>query len=176
MNGSTDVVIAGAAPAGLFQAKEEQDAKWYEPEFVIRPGDVAVVGNGRPQGSSGMPKYGRIQVPDELPSIEGLGVGRSVTAVLQITPEAAVGGPIGLVPIGHTFVLDFANRRIDVDLTQEELAERRAQWKAPVPEATPARGFAKPYVGAVTQDDTGCDFGLSLPVNPSQKIEQEPSR
>jgi L-arabonate dehydrase len=163
--------------AVVFQSKEEQDSELYKPDFDIRPGDVVVVLNGGPKGSAGMPEYGRIQVPDKLLN-QGITdmvrvtdgrVGGTVsgTAVLHIAPEAAVGGPIGLVRTGDTIVLDFANRRIDVDLTDEELVARREQRKPPTPSAgTPTRGFAKLYVDTVTQADTGCDFDFLQRVTP----------
>lgn len=165
--------------AVVFQSKEEQDDQLYRPDFDIRPGDVVVVLNGGPKGSAGMPEYGRIQVPDKLLN-QGIKdmvrvtdgrVGGTVsgTAVLQITPEAAVGGPIGLIQTGDTIVLDVANRRIDVELDDEQLAARRAR-KAAAPNTAPAppdRGFARLYVDTVTQADTGCDFDFLRRVAPS---------
>lgn len=152
--------------AVVFQSKEEQDELLYKPDFDIRPGDVVVVLNGGPRGSVGMPEYGRIQVPDALLNqgitdmvrITDGRVGGTVsgTAVLQITPEAAIGGPIGLVETGDTIVLDVANRRLDVEITDEELADRAAR-RRPAP-SPPARGFARLYAERVTQADTGCDF------------------
>ncbi|MEO6511752.1 MAG: dihydroxy-acid dehydratase, partial [Nocardioides sp.] len=154
--------------AVVFHSKEEQDDLLYQPDFDIRPGDVVVVLNGGPKGSAGMPEYGRIQVPDKLLQqgvtdmvrVTDGRVGGTVsgTAVLQIAPEAAVGGPIGLVETGDTIVLDFAGRRLDVELSDEELAERRARRVDVPPPAGPTRGFAKLYVDTVTGADTGCDF------------------
>ena len=153
--------------AVVFQSKEEQDELLYEPDFDIRAGDVVVVLGGGPRGSVGMPEYGRIQVPDKLLN-QGIKdmvrvtdgrVGGTVsgTAVLQIAPEAAVGGPIGLLETGDTVVLDVPNRRIDVDLSDEELAFRRANRKY-VARPTPERGYSRLYAETVTQVDSGCDF------------------
>jgi dihydroxy-acid dehydratase len=173
--------------AVVFQSKQEQDAELYKPDFDIRPGDVVVVLNGGPKGSAGMPEYGRIQVPDKLLKLGVTDMVRvtdgrvggtvSGTAVLQITPEAAVGGPIGLVETGDVIVLDFPNRRIAVELTEEELAGRRErQALAGCGPASPARGFAKLYVDHVTQADTGCDFDFLrrvplVPPSDSQPVE-----
>jgi L-arabonate dehydrase len=154
--------------AVVFQSKEEQDELLYRPDFDIRPGDVVVVLNGGPKGSAGMPEYGRIQVPEKLLA-QGITdmvrvtdgrVGGTVsgTAILQITPEAAVGGPVGLLETGDTIVLDLPNRRIDVELTDDELAQRRARRAAQRSSPGPLRGFAKLYVDSVTQADSGCDF------------------
>ena len=124
-----------------------------------------------------MPEYGRIQVPDKLLA-QGINdmvritdgrVGGTVsgTAVLQIAPEAAVGGPIGLVETGDTIVLDLAGRRLDVELSDEELAARRARRASGGGPPVPARGFARLYVDSVTQADTGCDFDFLRRVAPT---------
>lgn len=170
--------------AVVFASKEEQDAQLYESDFDIRPGDVVVVLNGGPRGSAGMPEYGRIQVPAKLLN-QGITdmvrvtdgrVGGTVsgTAVLQITPEAAVGGPVGLLRTGDTIVLDYPNRRIDVELSDTELDTRRAERKPPP--AAPQRGFAKLYVERVTQADTGCDFDFLQRVTPTPTTFPEDTR
>jgi dihydroxyacid dehydratase/phosphogluconate dehydratase len=155
--------------AVVFGSKEELDATLFDPDFDIRPGDVVVVLGGGPRGSAGMPEYGRIQVPAKLlkqgiTDMVRLTDGRvggtvSGTAVLQVAPEAAVGGPVGVLRTGDTIVLDYPNRRIDVDLTDDELAARRAALPAPGALAPPpARGYARLYVDRVLQADAGCDF------------------
>ncbi len=162
--------------AVVFHSKEEQEAELYKPDFDIRPSDVVVVVNGGPKGSAGMPEYGRIQVPDKLLNqgvtdmvrVTDGRVGGTVsgTAVLQITPEAALGGPIGLVKTGDIIVLDYVNRRIDVELTDEEFAARRREASAQPRSKGPLRGFSKLYVDSVTQADTGCDFDFLRRVGP----------
>jgi dihydroxy-acid dehydratase len=164
--------------AVVFSSKEEQDEQLYKPDFDIRPGDVVVVLGGGPKGSAGMPEYGRIQVPDKLLNqgvkdmvrVTDGRVGGTVsgTAVLQLAPEAAIGGPIGLVQTGDTIVLDFENRRIDVDLTADELESRRQRKATEPPFQPPARGFARLYVDSVTQADTGCDFDFLRRVTPTR--------
>lgn len=154
--------------AVVFHSKQEQEAELYKPDFDIRPGDVVVVLNGGPRGSAGMPEYGRIQVPDKLLKqgvtdmvrVTDGRVGGTVsgTAVLQIAPEAALGGPIGVLETGDVIVLDYANRRIDVELTDEDLAARQQHESTQPRRNGPTRGFAKLYVDNVTQADTGCDF------------------
>lgn len=188
------IIRTGVASSGLlshrgravvFQSKEEQDALLYEPDFDIRPGDVVVVLNGGPRGSAGMPEYGRIQVPAKLLN-QGITdmvrvtdgrVGGTVsgTAVLQVTPEAAVGGPIGLLETGDTIVLDVAARRIDVELSDEELEQRRARRSSAQRPDAPLRGFSKLYVDRVTQADTGCDFDFLRRVDPAMAHTPRPT-
>ena len=178
-------LLAHRGRAVVFQSKAEQEALLNDPDFDVRPGDVVVVLNGGPRGSAGMPEYGKIQVPDKLlkqgiTDMVRLTDGRvggtvSGTAVLQLAPEAAVGGPVGLLETGDTIILDVANRRIDVDLTDEELAVRREQRKDVQPPVAPARGFARLYVDSVTQADTGCDFDfLRLPDSQRSSIRPDP--
>lgn len=171
--------------AVVFQSKEQQDELLYQPDFDIRPGDVVVVLGGGPKGSAGMPEYGRIQVPDKLLNqgvtdmvrVTDGRVGGTVsgTAVLQITPEAAVGGPIGLVETGDIIVLDFENRRIDVELSEDELAARRQRRGVTGAAEPPARGFARLYVDSVMQADTGCDFDFLRRVPPTPQPTQSPT-
>ena len=172
--------------AVVFTSKEEQDEQLYKPDFDIRPGDVVVVLGGGPKGSAGMPEYGRIQVPDKLLN-QGIKdmvrvtdgrVGGTVsgTAILQIAPEAAIGGPIGLVETGDTIVLDFDKRRLDVELSDEELEARRQRKAAEPPFQPPARGFARLYVDSVTQADTGCDFDFLRRGGPNQSLTTEATR
>lgn len=77
------------------------------------------------------------------------------TVVLHVAPEAAAGGPLGLVRDGDVIRLDVPRRRLDLLVEAAELARRRATW---FPPAKPARGYARLYVEHVTQADTGCDF------------------
>ena len=155
---ATPELLTHRGRAVVFRSKEEQDAELYKPDFDIRPGDVVVVLNGGPKGSAGMPEYGRIQVPDKLLT-QGITdmvrvtdgrVGGTVsgTAVLQITPEAAVGGPIGLVETGDIIVLDYAepaDRRRAAPRRSSPPADSARPLAVGAPDP-PARGFAKLYV------------------------------
>jgi dihydroxy-acid dehydratase len=72
-----------------------------------------------------------------------------------------VGGPLALVRDGDRVTLDVEARRIDLDIGDEELARRKAAWKAPAPKFT--RGFGVLYLQHVQQADTGCDFDFLAP-------------
>jgi dihydroxy-acid dehydratase len=78
------------------------------------------------------------------------------TIVLHVTPEAASGGPLGLVRTGDRVRLSVAERRLDLLVPEEELARRRASRPAPPP--APGRGYAKLYHEHVLPADQGCDF------------------
>jgi dihydroxy-acid dehydratase len=76
--------------------------------------------------------------------------------VLHTAPEAAVGGPLALVQNGDVIELDVAKRKLHLHVPDEELARRRAEWKAPQPHAD--RGWVKLYCDSVLQADEGVDL------------------
>jgi len=80
------------------------------------------------------------------------------TIVLHIAPEAAVGGPLGLVRDGDTISLDVETRRLDLDVAEDELARRRADFAPPPHMAGPQRGYRGLYLAEVNQAGQGCDF------------------
>jgi dihydroxy-acid dehydratase len=80
------------------------------------------------------------------------------TVVLHVAPEAADGGPLGLVETGDVIVLDVPARRIDVDVAAEVLAARRPSPGTVAGFAAPTRGWERLYVDHVTQADQGADL------------------
>jgi L-arabonate dehydrase len=77
------------------------------------------------------------------------------TVVLHVAPEAAVGGPLALVEEGDWIVLDVDRRRLNLEVDEATLAQRRAGWTSP---GAPKRGYAKLYVDHVLQADQGVDL------------------
>jgi dihydroxy-acid dehydratase len=77
------------------------------------------------------------------------------TVVLHVTPEAAVGGPLALVRDGDLIELDVAARRLHLEVSDEELARRRAEWQAPPIEES---GYVRLYQEHVQQANTGADL------------------
>ena len=139
----------------------------------ITPDDVIVMRNAGPKGAPGMPEAGYIPIPRYLARagvkdmvrisdarMSGTAFG---TIVLHITPESAVGGPLGLVRDGDMIRLDVAARRIDLLVDDAELAARRAAWVPPAPPPGAERGYLKLYLDEVLQADQGCDFRFCLP-------------
>jgi dihydroxy-acid dehydratase len=78
------------------------------------------------------------------------------TVVLHVCPEAAVGGPLALVRDGDFIELDVDARRLQLDVSDEELAKRRAAWKPPAPPQD--SGYVQLYVRHVQQADKGADL------------------
>jgi dihydroxy-acid dehydratase len=150
----------------VFDGVEDLVARIDLPDLDVTPEDILVLRNAGPRGGQGMPEAGYLPIPAKLARagvkdmvrisdarMSGTGFG---TIVLHIAPEAAVGGPLGLVRTGDRIRLDVAARRLDLLVSEEELSEREAQWSA---RAKPrARGYAALFDRTVTQADKGCDF------------------
>ncbi len=80
------------------------------------------------------------------------------TVVLHVAPEAAAGGPLGLVETGDVIMLDVANRRLDLEISPEELMRRRPSTATTTAFAAPRRGWERLYVEHVGQADQGADL------------------
>ena len=76
--------------------------------------------------------------------------------VLHVAPESFVGGPLAFVRDGDLIELDVAARKLELKVSDAELAKRRAAWKAPAPKFS--RGFGALYQSHITQANQGCDF------------------
>lgn len=167
--------------AVVFDGKVELDAKLYDPDFDIRPGDVVVLRGEGPKGS-GMPESGRIPMPEKLVKqgitdmlrVTDSRLGGTVkqTAVLHVAPESAVGGPLALIQTGDMISLDVPNRRIEVEVSAAELAERRNHLLPPTRKEIPTRGYAKLVVQSVTQANKGCDLDFLAPPVAAEQSEE----
>jgi len=78
-----------------------------------------------------------------------------------VTPESHVGGPLALVRDGDRISLDVEARRLDLLISDAEMAKRKAAWKAPAPKFT--RGYGVLYLKHIQQADKGCDFDFLEP-------------
>jgi dihydroxy-acid dehydratase len=136
-----------------------------DPALDVTPNDVLVLQNAGPIGA-GMPEAGYLPVPAKLARagvkdmvrisdarMSGTAFG---TVILHISPESAVGGPLGLVRTGDAIRLSVKQRRLDLLVSDEDLAGRRRQL--PPPKPTPSRGYARLYAQSVLGAEFGCDF------------------
>lgn len=136
---------------------------------------VLVLRNAGPLGGPGMPEWGMMPIPRKLlkqgvrdmvrisdARMSGTSYG---TCVLHVTPEAWVGGPLALIRTGDTISLDAHGKRLDVLVSDDELAARKAQW-APPPERF-ARGYGKLVMAHIQQADKGCDFDFLMGTEPT---------
>ncbi|HTU65396.1 MAG TPA: dihydroxy-acid dehydratase [Steroidobacteraceae bacterium] len=131
----------------------------------VKPGDVVVIRYEGPRGGPGMR-----EMLSPTGAIMGRGLGDKVALITDgrfsggshgfvvghISPEAALGGPIGLLRDGDRIAIDAVKRSLEIDLSAAELKRRRAKWKAPKPYATTgvlakyARNVSSASLGAVT--------------------------
>jgi dihydroxy-acid dehydratase len=152
--------------AVVFESLEALSARIDDPALEVAQGDVLVLQNAGPRSGTGMPEAGYLPIPGRLARagvkdmirisdarMSGTAFG---TIVLHVTPEAATGGPLGLVRNGDRIRLSVAKRRLDLLVDATELERRRAAL--PAPAAAPARGYAKLYHDHVLAADRGCDF------------------
>ena len=132
---------------------------------------VLVLQNAGPKGAPGMPEAGGLPIPKKLLAngvrdmvrisdarMSGTGYG---AVVLHVAPEAAVGGPLALVRSGDWIQLDVPERRLNLEVSDEELARRRADWRPPAG-VSQARGYVRMYVDHVLQANQGADFDFLL--------------
>ncbi|MBY6154561.1 dihydroxy-acid dehydratase [Vannielia litorea] len=127
---------------------------------------VLVLRNAGPQGGPGMPEWGMLPMPkallkqgirDMVRMSDARMSGTSYGAcVLHIAPEAYVGGPLALLKTGDMVVLDIKARKLEMEVSDEELAERRKAWTPPAPRYE--RGYGAMFSQHIEQADKGCDF------------------
>lgn len=151
-------------PARIFN--REEDAMEAVQQGRIVAGDVVVIRYEGPVGGPGMREMLGVTA-----ALTGQGLGRDVLLITDgrfsggtrglcvghIAPEAAVGGPIGLLEEGDIIEIDVPARTLRVDLSDEELARRRAAWTPPTPNYT--SGVMAKYAKLVSQADDGAYCG-----------------
>jgi len=174
-------LLSHAGPAVVFEDINDLDARIDDPDLAVEPDSVLVLRNGGPLGAPGFPEWGMIPIPRKLLEVgvrdmvrisdsrmSGTGFG---TVVLHIAPEAAAGGPLAIVRDGDIVSLDVEGRRIDVELSDEEIARRLAD--SPPARRHYERGYGALYAEHVTQADTGADFDFLAGI-PGEEPDSEP--
>ncbi|MGI9149828.1 MAG: IlvD/Edd family dehydratase [Chloroflexota bacterium] len=155
----------------VFSSMADLAARIDDPALDVTPESVLVLQNGGPKGGPGMPEAGGLPIPKKLLAqgvrdmlrisdarMSGTGYG---AVVLHVAPEAAVGGPLGLVRTGDWIALDVSARRLDLEVSDAELARRRADWHPPT-SLSQTRGYTRMYVDHVQQANQGADFDFLL--------------
>lgn len=165
---ATPELLQHRGPALVFDSIEDFRARIDDPELEVDENSVLVLRGCGPKGYPGMPEVSNMPLPRKLLErgmrdmvrisdgrMSGTAYG---TVILHVTPEAADGGPLGLVRTGDTVVLDVAGRRLDIEVSPAELAARRPSEASEAGFARPERGWEKLYVDHVTQADSGADL------------------
>jgi L-arabonate dehydrase len=154
--------------AVVFESMEDYHERIDDPDLDIDENSVIVLKGVGPKGYPGMPEVGNVDLPEKLimkgvKDLVRISDGRMSgtaygTVVLHVAPESSIGGTLALVQNGDLIELDVEKRRLHLDVPDEELKKRRANWAAPEPLAT--RGYVKLYIDHVQQADIGADLDL----------------
>jgi dihydroxy-acid dehydratase len=150
-----------SGPARAFDCEEDMLAAVEKSQ--IRPGDVVVIRYEGPKGGPGMPE---MLTPTSV--LMGAGLGADVALITDgrfsggshgflighVTPEAQEGGPIALVEDGDVIAIDVKKHTIELEVSADELAARRARWRAPQLKAK--RGTLYKYIRSVSTASRGC--------------------
>jgi dihydroxy-acid dehydratase len=160
----------------VFSSLADLAARIDDPQLDVTPEDVLVLQNAGPHASECMPEAGYLPIPKKLAQrgikdmvrvsdarMSGTAFG---TIVLHVTPDAASGGPLGLVRSGDRIRLSVKDRRIDLLVDEAEL-KARATTNKPVPMQA-ERGYAKLYAQEILGADEGCDFAFLRPAAAAQ--------
>ncbi|MCT7665032.1 L-arabinonate dehydratase [Shinella kummerowiae] len=163
---ATPALMQHRGRAVVFETIDHYKVRVDDPDLDIDETSIMVLKNCGPRGYPGMAEVGNMALPQKVlkkgvrdmvrisdARMSGTAFG---TVVLHTAPEAAVGGPLALVRDGDFIELDVAGRRLHLDVDDAELARRKAEWTAPVPDMT--RGYQSLYVERVMQADTGADL------------------
>ncbi len=157
--------------AVVFENVEDLAARIDDDQLDVNADDILVLKNIGPIGAPGMPEAGLLPIPRKLARqgvkdmvrisdgrMSGTAAG---TIVLHVTPEAALGGPLGLLRSGDRIRLSVSRRILSVDLDDAELARRAEQRRADDAARPPGpapRGYRALFLKSITQADQGCDF------------------
>ncbi|MDT3719982.1 IlvD/Edd family dehydratase [Pseudomonas oryzihabitans] len=164
---ATPALMQHRGRAVVFENLEDYKARIVDPDLDIDETCVMVLKNCGPKGYPGMAEVGNMGLPAKLLAkgitdmvrisdarMSGTAYG---TVVLHVAPEASAGGPLAVVREGDMIELDCASGRLHLDIPDEELAARLADWQPPADQLL-AGGYRRLYVNHVLQADEGCDF------------------
>lgn len=160
-----DEMMVHEGPARVFDCEEDAIAAIKGGKIV--EGDVVVIRYEGPKGGPGMR-----EMLNPTSAIAGMGLGSSVALITDgrfsgasrgasighVSPEAAVGGPIAMVEEGDIIKIDIPNMKLELDVSDEVLAERKAKWLPREPKVT--TGYLKRYAALVTSGNRGAILAL----------------
>ncbi len=165
---ATPELLHHKGPALVFDGVEDFHARIDDPNLNVDKNTVLILRGCGPKGYPGMPEVANLILPQKLLEkgvtdmvricdgrMSGTAYG---TVILHVAPEAAAGGPLGLVKDGDIIELDVTKRSLNIDITAEELALRKPSDFMISTFAKPARGWERLYIDHVMQADRGADF------------------
>jgi len=165
---ATPALFEREGRAVVFTSLEDLAQRIDDPDLDVTPDDFLVLQNAGPL-AAGMPEAGYLPIPAKLARagvkdmvrisdarMSGTAFG---TIVLHVSPEAALGGPLGLVRQGDRIRLSVKQRRLDLLVGEEVLAQRRAAF-VPAPGVGSERGWRRLWRDHVLQAEDGCDLAV----------------
>ena len=165
---ATPELLHHKGPALVFDGVEDFHARIDDPNLNVDKNTVLILRGCGPKGYPGMPEVANLILPQKLLEkgvtdmvricdgrMSGTAYG---TVILHVAPEAAAGGPLGLVKDGDIIELDVTKRSLNIDITAEELALRKPSDFMISTFAKPVRGWERLYIDHVMQADRGADF------------------
>lgn len=163
---ATPALLQHKGRAVVFENIEDYNKRIDDPDLDIDKDCVMVMKYVGPVGYPGMPEVGNMALPKKLlqqgiTDMVRISDGRMSgtaygTAVLHVSPESAIGGNLALVQNGDIIELDVEKRLLQLHVSDDELARRRAAWSPPPPAAT--RGYVSLYIKHVNGADEGADL------------------
>jgi dihydroxy-acid dehydratase len=163
----------------VFEDYQDMQRRVNDPGLEVTADSVLVLRHSGPQGGPGMPEYGMLPIPDKLlregvrdmvrisdARMSGTSYG---TCVLHVAPESFIGGPLALVQAGDLITLDVSQRRLHLEVAEDELLRRKKAWTPP-PRMFD-RGYGALYTEHIGQADQGCDFDFLARVGASVEPE-----
>ncbi len=161
-----DKFLKHSGPALVFDSYAEMKERIDDPKLEVTEDTVLVMRGAGPQGGPGMPEWGMMPIPakllkqgvrDMLRISDARMSGTSYGAcILHVAPESHIGGPLALIRTGDIVSVDVPARRIDMKVSESELADRRAAWTPPEPRFE--RGYGWVFTRHILQADKGCDL------------------
>lgn len=163
---ATPKLMKHTGKAVVFETMEDYHKRIDDPNLEIDENSVIVLKGVGPKGYPGMPEVGNVDLPEKLimkgvKDIVRISDGRMSgtaygTVVLHVSPESSVGGTLAVVQNGDMITLDVEKRLLQLNISDEELNKRKADWRAPEPLAK--RGYVKMYLDHVEQAELGADL------------------
>ncbi|MGE0697564.1 MAG: L-arabinonate dehydratase [Hyphomicrobiaceae bacterium] len=159
-------LLKHTGPAYVFDDYAQLKKEINREDLPVTQDSVLVLRNAGPQGGPGMPEWGMIPIPTKLvrqgvrdmvrisdARMSGTSYG---ACILHVSPESYVGGPLALIQTGDSITLDVAARTLNLEVSEAELARRRAAMPAPKPRYE--RGYGWMFSQHIKQAHDGCDF------------------
>jgi dihydroxy-acid dehydratase len=159
-------LLQHSGPALVFNDYPELKANIDREDLDVTADTILVLRNAGPLGGPGMPEWGTLPIPKKLlkqgvrdmlrisdARMSGTAYG---ACVLHVSPESYLGGPLALAKTGDVITVDVPNRTLNLEISETELAARRAAWPKPVPRYE--RGYGWMFSRHIKQAHEGCDF------------------